>query len=433
MKKILCFIVFLPSILIAQHKISGVFSPANEFTYALLYHSTPTGTKYIDKSKVDPDGRFLITLDASSPTGIYKIVYALPQEENNFDFIYDGKEDVSLSFDLEKGLEFKESNENKLWSSYTKSMELVNTAISNYYTKESTDENAFEDIFKTLKETQEAYENASKGTLASTFIKSNKPYIPSAFEDVTTYSNNLKRTYLQNVDFENPLLQSSEFLTDRVLAYVFGMSMHTNNDAYKNDVNKVMLSLENTNTSLKISLLQLLWQRFSELENETLANYISDTYLYALAIQNNYTQLIEVLIGYKNNSLGKKAQNFELTNSSHEKPITLYDLTNADRYLIVFWSSTCEHCLEELPQLKKIIPKNTKVIAIGLEDDSINWEKEIKKYPDFIHVLGLEKWSNPIANAYNVRATPWYIVLDKDKNIIAKPFDIDALKKYLSQ
>ena len=117
-----------------------------------------------------------------------------------------------------------ESNENKLWSSYTKSMEMVNNAISNFYSKESTDENAFKDIFKTLKETQDAYENASKGTLVLTFIKANRPYIPTGFEDVSTYSKNLKQTFLQQVDFENSLLQSSDFLTDRVMAYVFGMS-----------------------------------------------------------------------------------------------------------------------------------------------------------------------------------------------------------------
>jgi thiol-disulfide isomerase/thioredoxin len=431
MKKLLYSIAFLPVLLIAQHKVSGVFSPATEFTYAFLYQTTPSGVIYINRSKVETDGNFSIVLDSSIVTpGIYKIVYGLPPEDNNFDFIYDGKEDVALSFDFEKGLEFIESNENKLWSSYTKSMELVNNAISNFYSKESTDEEAFKDIFKTLKETQDAYENASKGTLALTFIKANRPYIPTGFEDVSTYSKNLKQTFLQQVDFENPLLQSSDFLTDRVMAYVFGMSSN-NNESYKKDIDHLVELMSKTNAIVKIALLQKIWQKFVDSNNEAMANYITDTYLLNLAKEAGYTQLIEILTLYKTNSIGNKAPNFEIQNFENGESTVLYDLKDANRYLIIFWSSSCSHCLEELPKVNTIIPENTKVIAIGIEDDAENWQKEIKNYPNFIHVLGLEKWNNTIVKAYNINATPSYILLDRNKIIIAKPYDLEDLKEII--
>jgi thiol-disulfide isomerase/thioredoxin len=428
MKKLLYSIAFLPALLIAQHSVSGALTPAKDFTYAFLYHATPTGTNYIDRSKVEADGAFSIALDSTATPGIYKIVYAVPPENNNFDFIYNGKEDIALTFDLDKGLEFTESNENKLWSSYTKSMELVNKAISNFYTKESTDKHAFNDIFKTLKETQEAYENASKGTMSSTFIIANRPYIPTAFEDISTYSKNLKQSFLQQVDFGNPLLQSSDFLSDRVLAYVFGMSAHSTNESYKQDLDQLVKLMAKANASVKTSLLQMIWQRFADSNNEHMANYVTERYLLDLANDIGYTQLAEILKSYKNNSIGNKAQNFEIPNLDSGKTRTLYDLHDADHYLIVFWSSTCSHCAEELPKVNTLIPKNTKVIAIGIEDDAINWQKEIKNYPNFIHVLGLEKWNNSIVNAYGINATPSYILLDKDKNIIAKPFDLEALR-----
>ena len=429
MKKLLYSIVLLPIMLFAQHKVSGVFSPAKEFTYAFLYQATPTGTNYIGRSKVENDGGFSITLESNASSGIYKIVYAIPPEDYNFDFIYDGKEDVVLTFNLDKGLEFTESNENKLWSSYTKSMELVNRAISNFYTQESTDKNAFNDIFKTLKETQEGYENAAKGTMALTFIQANRPYIPTSFEDISTYSKNLKRTYLQNLDFENPLLQSSDFLSDRVLAYVFGMSAHPDIEHYKNDIDHLVKLMAKANATVKTSLLQGIWQHFVDLNNEAMANYVTDSYLLDLSKEIGYTQLAKTLIAYKNNSIGNIAQNFEIKNLDTGKTTALYNLDEAERYLIVFWSSTCSHCAEELPNLKTLLPYNTKVIAIGLEDDIEGWQKEIKNYPKFIHVLGLEKWDNSIAEAYNVNATPSYILLDKDKKIIAKPFDLEALKE----
>ena len=68
-----------------------------------------------------------------------------------------------------------------------------------------------------------------------------------------------------------------------------------------------------------------------------------------------------------------------------------------------------------------------------MEDKSNRWENESSKYPEFIHVLGLGKWKNEIGNSYNITATPAYFVLNKDKKIIAKPYDFETLMKFLNQ
>lgn len=434
MKNFFLFILLLPLTLSSQNSIHGVFSPVEDFTYAFLYHATPLGANYVDRAKLESDGSFTIALDSTAKTGMYKIVYALPPEENNFDFIYDGKEDVSFTFNLENGIEFIVSNENKLWSSYIKSMELINITISNFYAKESTDKTIFKDIFKTLSETQKGYEDASKGTLAATFIKANRPYIPEGFEDLKTYSKHIKATYLTHVDFNDNLLQSSDFLIERVMAYVFGMTINTSNDTYKKDIDTLINAIGDHPT-VKLSLLQSIWQRFTDLNNEELANYIADSYLMDLAKQNNFQPLVEALTIYKNNSLGQVAQNFDITivKDGETKTTTLHDLEQADQYLVIFWSSTCGHCLEELPKVKTLVTAKTdlKIIAIGLEDDAYNWQNEILNYPDFIHVLGLGKWDNSTVNAYGVKATPGYFILDRNKIIIAKPIDYEALEKSL--
>lgn len=436
MKNFFLYILLFPLTLCSQNTIQGVFSPVEDFTYAFLYHATPLGSNYVDRAKLEPDGSFTIALDSTAKTGMYKIVYALPPEENNFDFIYNGKEDISFTFNLENGIEFIASNENKLWSSYIKSMELINITISNFYAKESTDETIFNDIFKTLSETQIGYEEASKGTLASTFIKANTPYIPEGFEDLKTYSKHIKQSYLTHVDFNNNLLQSSDFLIERVMAYVFGMTINTSNDIYKKDIDTLVNSIGNQPT-VKLSLLQSIWQRFTDLNNEELANYITDSYLLELAKQNNFQPLVEALTVYKNNSLGQIAQNFDIpiVIDGVSKTTTLHDLELANQYLVIFWSSTCGHCLEELPKVKTLVAakKDLKIIAIGLEDDTYNWQNEILKYPDFIHVLGLGKWDNSIVNAYGVKATPSYFILDQNKVIISKPEDYEALEKVLNK
>lgn len=438
MKKLILLLTFLPSILIAQHSIEGTFSPAEDFTYAFLYKSNATGSIYVDRTKVNEKGQFKIELDSTNPSGIYKIVYGVPQEENNFDLIYSGKEDVVLEFSLSEGLEFTESNENKLWTSYTNSIEMINRAISNFYTQESDDKAAFKDIFKTLSETQNAFELASKGTLASVFIKANKPYNPETYEDLNTYSKNLKSTYLESVDFSNPLLQSSEFLTDRVMAYIFGMSANPTEDFYKHQIDNLVNYIGQDNAEIKMALLRTVWANMVQIEESNVANYISDTYLMRLAKEENDSQLASQLEIHKNTSINAIAIDFPITLKVDNKIVktSLHDLNMADQYLLIFWNSGCSHCLEQLPKIRETVdqidPKKLKVIAYATQGESDDWEREILKYPNFIHVIDSGTPRRFMGNEYGVESTPTFFILDKNKKIIAKPDTLEELQTILN-
>ena len=112
--RIIALFVLLPNFLLAQHTISGVFSPAKDYKVALLYKVTPTVSEYVSNAEVQKDGSFQFNLDSAAASGMYRIVYAVPQEDYNFDVIYNGKEDIVLSFNAETGVDFKSSSENKL-------------------------------------------------------------------------------------------------------------------------------------------------------------------------------------------------------------------------------------------------------------------------------------------------------------------------------
>ena len=430
MKKILIILLVLPFISFAQ-TIKGTFSPAEDYSYAFLYKASPEGANYIDRGQLDSKGQFEIKLKDSLQPGIYKIVYAIPPEENNFDFIYDGKESVDFNFSQEKGVEFTESEENKLWMSYLKSIEMVNHTISNYYSKNNADEKGFKAIFKTLKDTQLAYEDLAKDRLAINFITANRPYMPIKYEDITTYSKNLKEHYLSQVDFSNYLLQSSTFLTDRVTSYVFNMVQNPSQDTYKSHIDDVANAISNDDLIIKTSLIEMLWQQFVSAENHEIANYITDSYLLELAKATNNKVLEDMVTSFKNTSIGTIAPDFDIT--SNGQNTSLHQLEGADYYLLVFWSSACGHCLDELPKVKEMVANkpNLKVVAFGLEKEDNNWEKEIKNYPDFIHQIGLDKWENPTVITYGVSATPMYFLLSADKIIMAKPYEFKDLEVLL--
>jgi len=103
-----------------------------------------------------------------------------------------------------------------------------------------------------------AYEESANGKLVSAFITANRPYIPVAYEDISTYSKNLKKQYLSHIDFSNYLLQSSSFLVDRITSYVFDIVENPNDDTYKQHIDDVATAINDNDLIIKTSLLEIL-------------------------------------------------------------------------------------------------------------------------------------------------------------------------------
>lgn len=434
MKKILFVILLLPVFSLAQQTIEGHFSPAESFSFVLLYHVTPTGTNYINQAKTDENGYWTFSLDTDAKKGLYKVVYAVPIEENNFDIFYNGNEDISLTFDIASGLSFKTSKENKTWQIYTDSISKINGQISNYYMSQKTNKSEITSIFKTLKATQNHYEAITANMMISPFVTSNRTYIPDSYEPVNTYSLNLKKHFFDYIAFENPLLQSSNFLNQRIRDYVFAMPDKTS--YYTQAIDDVVTAIGNHDT-VKIQLLKSLWQDMLNSQKPEVANYISDTYLLPLAKEQQKTDLVKILEDYNKTAIGKKAQNFSFTYLKNNKAVktNLYEFNKTKSTLLVFWSSGCSHCLQELPKVKTLMDKHPEVVvlAYGLEDRVRNWNQTISQFPNFIHTYDLQKWNSPLISAYGVTATPSYFMLDSDKTIIAKPEHVEDLQIFFKE
>lgn len=432
MKSFFSFLLLCSFFAQAQHTISGTISPPENLKQVFLYKSEPTNSSYVDKGSLNDNNTFSITLGPDTAKGIYKVVYGLPTDEFNFDVFYNGKENIQ--FLLEEGmLRFEESKENSLWQEYYQEITKASNQLNQFYVEGKTNEADYMVLVNTLKQTQDTYETQAQGMMVLDFIKGNKPYIPSEYQSIGTYFNHVREDFLKNIDFSNAYLQSSDFLTEKVLVFVFDLVSKPNDAFYKEQVDRLVTAIGQGNTVYKTTLLDLIWQHFVTLENDTLANYISDTYLEQLAKETNDNELLKTITTHKNISIGTTAQNFELTVDGN--PTTLHDLKGSEHYLLVFWSSTCGHCLNELPQLqnylKEVPKKELQVIAFAIEDGKQPWKETIEQFPNFTHVISLEKWNNPTAKAYGVRATPTYFLLDKDKKIVAKPYDLEALEKLL--
>lgn len=422
---IVLFLLSLISIQ-AQHTISGTFSPAKEFSWLIAYHLTPSGQEYVADTAIK-DGRFSLEIGSDKPSGIYRMVYAVPQEEYYFDVIYNGKEDIQLHFDSSRGVNFKASQENILYGTYFKGIHDMESTLVGFYTNGNDDVREYETIIQRLKSFQQTSEEQSKGLLAHAFISANRPYIPLAYEALSDFVANRKKHYFDAFEVNDTTLQASGFLSDKIVNYVFTalplkeMTAPETEKAMQENVQAVTEKMAVTKEGFKFIVYEKLWLQASESKLHELADFIYSNYLKALALKTGHAQSVLDIEIHNRLRVGAVAP--EMVWKENGSVQKLSGLNEAEHYLLVFWSSQCGHCLSELPALHKALKdaSNVKVLAIGLEDDDTTWSVESAKLPDFKHIISLGKWDSEYADLYAIERTPTYFVLDAEKKIIAKP------------
>jgi thiol-disulfide isomerase/thioredoxin len=425
----------IPSLIISQNTLKANFTPEEDFTWGILYKNSPTGKKYVAQSKF-VEGNLVFELNEKATKGIYKLVYAVPQNEYNFDLIYNGKEDVELTFSLNNGATFIKSSENILLFSYLNELTFLGKLLEVEYKKDKINRKAITTIFDRQRELQIIYEEKSNDMLVKHFIKANKPYIPIKYESISNYLKNQTSNYFENIDFSDEILQSSSLLLDKSLAYISSVvnKGFIKQKNYNYNIDKVVAKTKITNPDFQKVFLAKMWEKFVSYNQIKSANYLAEKYLIPLANQQNDKNLALKLNQFKNLSIGNSAPDFILDESSQKK---LSALDVAENYILVFWSSGCSHCLKELPQLHSLSDKlnstKYKVVAVGLEENYTNWSNEVKKFPNFINAIKLQKWNNKVVKDHALTSTPTYFVLDQDKKFKFKPEGLKDLKTYLNK
>jgi thiol-disulfide isomerase/thioredoxin len=110
-------------------------------------------------------------------------------------------------------------------------------------------------------------------------------------------------------------------------------------------------------------------------------------------------------------------KNFEGTEVSNQ------DLTELP-YIIAFSATWCGPCLKSLPKLQAIYnkyrSKGLKVLYFNLHNNREDWSELISQYKlDWINVSeGTLMRNSEIAKAFNIKAIPSYILVDKEGNIV---------------
>lgn len=435
---LLLFITLLATNISAQHTISGTFSPAEDYTWLIAYRIKPGSQVYVADTKIDK-GEFTLKLPADALPGSYRLVYAVPQEEYNFDVLYNGKEDIVLNFNSDEGASFVISTENIILNEHLYKLSLLEKEIIDYYQKGNNKASSFLKITEKMKNLQKEYELKSEGLLAHSFITSNKPYIPSKAESVEDYVLHKKESYFNSIDFKDETLIRSSYLKDKVANYVFTalpletLSKEKTQEEVIKNAKKIAHYINGADANFRYDVYKNLWDYAVAYNYNPVSDFIFEKALKDLATETNNTEAKKEMEAYSRLRLGALAPEITWKNGADIKKLSTLD--EATNYVLVFWSSTCGHCLKELPALHKELKDKTtiKVVAVGLEDDTENWKLEIEKLQGFEHAISLGKWDSEYADLYDIHSTPTYYILDKDKKIIAKPEDDKAAVEFLKK
>jgi peroxiredoxin len=254
----------------------------------------------------------------------------------------------------------------------------------------------------------------------------------------------LKNHFFDGIEFNDPRLLRNPFLENKIATY-FNYFIEQNPE----EITKAIFEILEKTGKLNNEIFKYLSLYFVDLYAEpkimgldrvfinVYDTYFNNkTYDWLKLTQEEYLKYKYTSL--KSNQIGNKAPNIFML--LHEgKQIDLYDI-EAPFTVLAFWDPTCGHCQTEIPKMKAIYDKYWKqrgIVVFAINNNT----SEMQKWKEFIDKEKLQDWINvyppkvltgnytkeevDFQTLYNVRQTPVFYLLDKDKKIIAKKVDIE--------
>ncbi|MCF6348493.1 MAG: AhpC/TSA family protein [Flavobacteriaceae bacterium] len=446
-KKLLLAFLLISSFSYGQFIVKGELQSAENYPYMIMYQLQGAKQNYIAHDSIK-NGKFSITIPAKQTSGIYRLIYDI-KNRLFVDFIYDN-ENISLTLNPKKpnqSVIFTASENNKIYQNYLKKIQPIQQKLDSLQTvyfnlsdkaTEKKFSNLYQKNYTNLTATQQQFEAQSTGKLVNHFIKASARYnAEDLIKSPAEYLASVKEHFFDNIDFNSKTLLNSTFINDKINDYIFHLNTSDDKkiltELYKEAITTVV-SKTKTNPNFSKGIQEGLLYTFAKQENISMVNNVLNHYL-QLPNELQDPDFIGDIKGQLKTAIGNIAPNILWSEDSKSK--SLHMLSDSSYYLVVFWSSSCGHCLKELPLLKEYLKdkNNVEVLSIGLEteESKMSWKDETYYYPDWIHIYGKDKWKNKFVRDYGVNATPSFFILDAKKKILAKPDDVEELKVFFEE
>ena len=250
----------------------------------------------------------------------------------------------------------------------------------------------------------------------------------------------LKRHFFDVAAIEDPALLHAPLYTYRIVDYlslysVDTLSMEEQEESFMEAVDQIMLQVA-PQPEIYTFVLDFLLEGFESLGMEEVQLHLADFYLDE-ACESDHAELVRTRMeGYRKMKVGATAPDFAVRDAdgiSH----TLSELP-APYTLVLFWSSTCGHCREMIPELKQwYLDENSiglEVVAISIDSSATLYEEYIGMEPmPWIAARDPNGWQGLLASRYQIYATPTLFLLDGKQTIMARPASFRQLQRSLKK
>lgn len=221
------------------------------------------------------------------------------------------------------------------------------------------------------------------------------------------------------------LLETSSLLRPLLVQYL-GFSTNTSLEL---DVDQLIKSA-NLETSRGQNVMSEMLEIFQAYEiHELQQKYINEAKALTCTINDRLSSTIKKTDNF---NLGALLPDyvFKLTKNKNLKSI---HNIKAKYKIVLFWASTCSHCMAEIPEIIKnyneLKSKGAEIIGVSLDTSQESYDNTVKNL-SWINDTELKGWYSSFMNQYNIVATPTMLILDENNKIIAKPSKFTEVINY---
>jgi thiol-disulfide isomerase/thioredoxin len=437
MKNVLLGLTALLALPSVAQKISGKFSktkPKAGIVHLGVYEGHVI--KDLEEAKVDSEGNFVFE-NKKRPYGLYALYGGT--KKRKVDLILNKEDDLFFTFN------------NNTFTSYSVDNSLENAILFKYKTEQRKLKRSVGPFRNKLK--NRALPSERRAGINDTINMMEKSFFEGTNQLINKHPNTFfstmilagdpakkvsQKDYFNDIDFTDDRLTRTPVLSKRYTDYIikFGKGQkYTLMDC----VDNIMEKAKANQTVYEFSAYSLL-EGFYNSGYQEISDYILSEYIFGEDCGGfNVSDVLKQRSnGIKRLSVGNIALDITAKNDKF-KDISLKDIANKNKYtLLMFWSSTCHHCEQQMPMMsevyKKYNPEGFEIYSVSLDNNSNNWKKALQKNNmNWINTCDFLGWDSPITETYKIIRTPSFFLVDKNMKIVSKPLHVKQVEPLLKE
>ena len=422
--------------------IRGTIQDAGE---GMIYLAVYRGDRFMKVDSMDSDrGSFYFFLSDADPSGVYRVFQDHPLVKaktgnRSAEFIFNRKDLEITVAEGENGpvAYFGDSQENRIYREFMDYEKEYTSKISRVSVREGEEEaRLYEELQLDRSRFIDSLSALYPDFCSVRLIRAHRsPSIPGSMsrsERIDT----LRLCYFDHAAIDDPALLHAPVYPLRIEEYLslWRDDSVTAAEQQQKFIEAVEHIMANTSydSELREFVVNFLMDRFENLQMEAVLDHLAIHYLDEWC-ESDIAGLVEARKeGLAGLTPGSTLPDFvirDFRGRSHE-----LSRMDHDYVLVMFWSTTCPHCLDLMPELHSWYTlerdMDLEVVAISIDtSDAAFLEYTRTLHPRWIHAHEPMGWLGRVPSEYFIYSTPSLFLVDRDRTLIDRPVNYRQFRR----